>query len=132
MEIKNILQELKNAPVDKGSNIKHAKLTGDENLSIFAAEVNPRSHLNPHYHKNGIETYQIYSGSGIMKTGTLDGISVTWKNSDVVTQGDFFSIPENTVHQIVNDADNALILIFSCPAEHLSSDRHFVAKEETP
>ena len=69
MEIKNINKELLKATVDKGSSIKLAKLTGDEKISIFIAEVLPKSILNPHYHKSGIETYQIFKGNGIMKIG---------------------------------------------------------------
>ena len=72
MEIKNINIELKNARLDKKAGIKLVRLTGNENISVYAAEISPKTKLNPHYHLHGIETYQIFKGSGIMKIGRRD------------------------------------------------------------
>lgn len=126
MEIKNIKKELLKATVDKGSSIKLAKLTGDEKISIFIAEVSPKSILNPHYHKSGIETYQIYKGNGIMKIGDLHEQSVKWIETIHVKEGDCFTIKEGMVHQLINDTDSPLQAIFSCPSTHLSTDRFFI------
>ncbi|OHD54314.1 MAG: hypothetical protein A2Y33_01290 [Spirochaetes bacterium GWF1_51_8] len=126
MEVKNIETELKNAPIDKGASIKIAKLTGDDALSIFAAEVAPHSRLNPHYHTSGIETYQVYRGTGLMRIGRPDGETAVWTDELHVKTGDCFSIPEGSVHQIVNESDAPLMVIFSCPAAHLGNDRFFV------
>jgi len=112
--------------VDKGSSIKLATLTGDEKISIFIAEVSPKSRLNPHYHKSGIETYQIFKGSGIMKIGNLHESFVKWIETIHVKEGDCFTINEGEVHQLINDTDVPLQAIFSCPATHLSTDRFFI------
>jgi len=126
MDIKNIYEELSKASVDKGSSIKLAALTGDEKISIFIAEVAPKSNLNPHYHKSGIETYQIFKGNGIMKNGRLQESFVKWVETIHVKEGDCFFIKENDVHQLINDTDVPLQAIFSCPATHLSTDRFFI------
>ncbi len=126
MEIKNINKELLKAIVEKGSSIKLAKLTGDEEISIFIAEVSPKSKLNPHYHRSGIETYQIYKGNGIMKIGDLHEPSVKWIETIHVKEGNCFTIKEGKVHQLINDTDSPLQAIFSCPSTHLSSDRFFI------
>jgi mannose-6-phosphate isomerase-like protein (cupin superfamily) len=128
MDIRNIEDELLNAPVDKGASVKIALLTGGETLSIYAAEVAPRSRLNPHYHNHGIETYQVYRGAGLMKTGRPVNGKAEWTDTAEVRQGDCFCIPEGTVHQIVNDSDKPLLMIFSCPSSHLGDDRYFVAE----
>jgi mannose-6-phosphate isomerase-like protein (cupin superfamily) len=126
MEIRNIVSEIKNAPIDIGSSIKIIKLTGNDELSIFAAEIAPKSKLNPHFHKNGIETYQIFQGNGVMKIGELLNDTVNWIESIGVKQGDCFTIIEKSVHQLINEEETPLLVIFSCPASHLTDDRHFV------
>ncbi|HOV15171.1 MAG TPA: cupin domain-containing protein [Spirochaetota bacterium] len=126
MEIKNIKSELKNAPIDLKANIKLIKLTGDKNISVFAAEILPKTKLNPHYHKNGIETYQIYQGTGIMKVGELNDNKVKWNETFDVKTGDCFTIVESQIHQIINDSDEILIALFTCPEPHLGDDRFFI------
>lgn len=126
MEISNIHKALAEAPLDKAANVKIIKLTGDEKISVFAAEISPHTALNPHYHKHGIETYQIFEGEGLMKTGSVEGKSVNWKNSFQVAAGDFFTIAEGEVHQILNESDEKLIALFTAPAAHLGKDRFFV------
>ncbi|MBN1500934.1 MAG: cupin domain-containing protein [Spirochaetes bacterium] len=130
MDIKNISNELKHAPLDKNANIRLIRLAGDDTLSTYAAEVAAMSSLQPHYHKYGVEIYQIFSGSGIMKTGSINGIALEWTAMSHVEAGDFFSIEAHTVHQIINNTSNPLILIFSCPSDHLSTDRFFIQKKE--
>lgn len=53
MEVKNIYNNFKD--VDKGTNIKLVKLAGDEDISVFGADIAANSKLTPHYHKNSIE-----------------------------------------------------------------------------
>lgn len=130
MNSKNILQELKNAPVDTSANIRIVKLTGSEELSVYVAEIAAHTELNPHYHTDGIEAYQIYSGDGVMKTGTLSDGNVIWNEPIAVSVGDFFSIEEWTVHQLCNESSLPLIAIFTCPENHVSSDRFFTQKGE--
>jgi len=125
MKISNIYKEIALAQRDEHANIKLVKLTGDENLSVFAAEVSPNSALNPHFHKHGIETYQILQGQGTMKVGNWDNNSLSWENSYLAEVGDTFSIPEGKVHQIVNESESSLLVVFSGPESHLSTDRYF-------
>ncbi|MBP1640623.1 MAG: hypothetical protein H6Q17_2206 [Bacteroidetes bacterium] len=126
MNIANIDLELKDASTDDATGIKLVRITGDSVISIYAAEIAPQKVLKPHFHKNGIEIYQILLGSGTMKVGNYDNNSIIWKDSFEVTTGDCFSISANTVHQIVNNSDKALRTIFTCHSSHLGQDRYFV------
>lgn len=126
MEIKNISEEMLNAPVDSGANIKIVKLTGNDTLGVFAAEIAPKSGLNPHYHKYWIETYQIFKGTGIMKIGELAQDAINWLEEFSVKDGDCFTIAEGSIHQLINDAELPLQVVFSCPVSHLTHDRHFI------
>lgn len=126
MEVKNIREVVKKAPLDKGAGIKVVKITGDEKISVFAAEITAGTELTPHYHNIGIEIYQVFDGSGIMKVGSVNGDSLFWEDIIEVSTGDSFYIPEGKVHQILNNSDKDLIMLFTCPENHLSSDRFFI------
>lgn len=126
MEVKNIREIVKDAPMDKSAGIKVVKITGDEKISVFAAEIAPGTELKPHYHNIGIEIYQVFEGSGIMKVGSVNGKTVGWEDVLEVSTGDFFYIPEGKAHQIVNNTNEALIMLFTCPENHLSDDRFFM------
>jgi len=126
MEIKNITKELSNAPVESKANINFIKLTGNENLSVYAAKIVPLSELNPHYHLHGIEPYRFLKGNGLMKVGKKINNPIELVKSFHVRQGDFFSIAEGTIHQIINDTQNPLLAIFSCPESHLGHERFFI------
>jgi mannose-6-phosphate isomerase-like protein (cupin superfamily) len=126
MNVKNIFTELATAPRDAKANIRVIKLTGDEKISVFAADISPQTELKPHYHQTGIETYQILQGQGIMRVGEMKDGAINWiEEFDAIT-GDCFTISEGKVHQIVNKSDNPLLAIFCCPENHLGSDRFFV------
>ena len=127
MDIKNIKTELQNASLDKKAGIKLIKLTGNFDISVFAAEIPAKTALNPHFHKHGIEIYQILEGEGTMKTGNLENNNVNWNEIFNVLKGDCFSINEMEVHQIVNSTDNPLIAVFTCSESHLGDDRYFVS-----
>lgn len=126
MEIKNIRVELQHASVDINANVKIIKLTGNSEISIFAAEILPKTELKPHYHKYGIEIYQILEGSGEMKVGKVNADSVQWDKSFRVEPGDCFTINEKQVHQLINNSNKPLKAVFTCPELHLSSDRYFI------
>lgn len=126
MIVNNIKEIVKSAPMDKGAGIKIVKVTGDRDISVFAAEVAPGTELTPHYHEIGVEIYQVYDGSGIMKVGIKKGDGVEWEHTLEVSTGDSFSIPEGRVHQIVNSSKEPLLMLFTCREEHLSSDRFFI------
>ena len=126
MDVKNITTELKKAPLDPKAGIKLVKLTGDKNISVFAAEIAPRTELNPHIHEHGNETYQILYGSGKMKIGQRKNNSVLWDEIFNVETGDCYSVNEGQVHQIINESDSLLLVVFSCPEAHLGDDRTFI------
>ena len=126
MNIVNIDLELKEALIDDATGVKLVKITGDFNISVYAAEIAPKTELNPHYHKVGIETYQVLEGCGVMKVGEYEDNAVRWTDSFEVRKGDCFTITSPKVHQIINTTDQNLKTIFTCPSDHLEQDRYFI------
>ena len=119
--------ELSSAVADPVVGIKIAPLTGDDTFRLYITQLPPHSKITPHYHKKDIETYQIVSGNGLMHTGSVDDQEkVTWHEPTLVQEGDVFTILPGMVHQLENNSDQPLILIFGCPITHLSSDRYVV------
>jgi mannose-6-phosphate isomerase-like protein (cupin superfamily) len=130
MNIVNIDLELKEALTDDATGVKLVKITGDSNISVYAAEIAPKTELNPHYHKVGIETYQVLEGRGVMKVGEYKDDTVRWTDTFKVKQGDCFSISPPQVHQIINTSDQILRTIFTCPSDHLGQDRYFCKEKK--
>ena len=130
MEVKNIAEELSKVEIDNKTGIKITLMTGDFNISVFAAEIAPNTELNPHYHKIGIETYQVLEGHGTMKVGDYKNDTVHWTDTFEVKQGDCFSISSPKVHQIINTSDQVLRTIFTCPLDHLGQDRYFCKEKK--
>jgi len=130
MKVKNIIEELSKVEIDSKAGIKIISMTGDTHISVYAAEIAPNTELNPHYHKIGIETYQVLEGCGIMKVGEYGNNTVRWTDTFDVKKGDCFSIPSLKVHQIVNNSNQILRTIFTCPADHLGQDRFFIQMEK--
>lgn len=126
MKIKNIFTELENSLMDNKAGIRLIKLTGDKEISVYAADIAPKTELRPHYHKLGIETYQILQGEGVMKIGNLENDKVTWIDIFTAKAGDCFSIEEGLIHQIINESEKELLVVFSCPESHVGDDRFFV------
>ena len=126
MEIKNIYKELERVPPDEKAGIKVDRLTGDDNVSVFVAEIAEKKWVKPHYHQKGVEIYQILDGRGLMKIGTGGPEKIIWESEFPVEKGDCFSIPEKTVHQLVNTGTARLCALFICSPTHLSTDRFFV------
>lgn len=112
--------ELNNADYDKTVGIKIAKLIEGDNFATFVTEIEPGKYVNPHYHKSGNEHYHIITG-----TGELYLCDIAKKNKMVihVTAGQSFTVPENTIHQLTNNGESTLLLMFSCPMAHLNNDR---------
>jgi mannose-6-phosphate isomerase-like protein (cupin superfamily) len=124
--VKNILKELEKVQIDNKTNIKIDRITGDSKISIYAAEIAPLTKLKPHFHKEGIEVYQILGGSGQMKISEYQNKEIHWINYFDVKEGDCFSITANQVHQIVNNSNKVLRAIFTCKSDHLGDDRFFI------
>ena len=122
--VTNLYEKIETAKLDDVVGIRVAHLTGSEAFSLFAAEIAPHRKVGAHYHKSGIETYQIVEGNGIMHTGMPDdNNNVNWHNSMRVKKGDCFTVNEGEVHQLVNETHRKLIAIVGCPKSHLSTDR---------
>ena len=126
MEINNIEQSLSAAQLDMNTGIKLVKVTGDDKISVYAADILPNTTLRPHYHMYDIETYQILEGEGEMKVGWLVNNVVQWEETFVAKKGDCFTIEAKMVHQISNNEDSILRAIFTCPSSHVGHDRFFI------
>jgi mannose-6-phosphate isomerase-like protein (cupin superfamily) len=126
-EIKNIYKAEGEGEMDPAVGIKITPLSGDESLGLFLAEIEPNKKINAHYHSVGTEIYQIMEGSGEIHIGEiLASGEVSWILSKPVVKGDCFTIESGKAHQLVNNTDHRLTILFTCPKSHLSSDRKIV------
>lgn len=122
--ITNFYEKTADAPLDPQVGIKLVHLTGEDVFSLYGAELLPGITLKPHYHKSGIETYQIIEGKGTMYIGSLEGNDrISWETTIHVQKGDCFTIDEGKVHQLSNPNDESLKVVFGCPSSHMSTDR---------
>jgi mannose-6-phosphate isomerase-like protein (cupin superfamily) len=123
--INNWKQQLQHAVSDKQAGIKIACLTEDPYFSMYITEIPAGKKVNAHYHKEGIETYQILSGQGIIHLSThCDNTEIKNITSTAVNEGDFFKVEPFWVHQLENTGQTPLTLIFGCPKNHLETDRY--------
>ncbi len=117
---------------DPVAGIRHAPITGDPLWRLHVAEIATR--VNSHYHSSGAETYEVVAGHGLLHCGQIEGtpasLSIKWDSPIEVKTGDAFSIPANCVHQLERNSNDLLIILFACPDDHLSADRHLV--EDSP
>lgn len=123
MEMVDWAQGLAEGEQDEKVGIKMLKLTGDEAFSSYLTVIDSGKAVTPHYHRHGTEHYHIISGRGVLSiqdvaTGNCEEVAVRKQCS--------FQILENTVHSLQNTGDAPLVLMFSCPAAHLASDRYFL------
>lgn len=123
-KITNWKEALNNAKADSAVGIKIAVLVEDDTFGMYVTEIIPKRKVGAHYHREGLEVYSILSGNGMLHTAFPndqdDPIDIISKS---VVAGDFFNINPGVIHQLENTADESLILVFGCPASHLSSDR---------
>ena len=128
LKINNIYESISKAQFDSVVEIKIMFLTGDENLGFYVAEIGPHQRVGAHYHFAGTEIYQVLEGSGEIHIGKpIDEKNVEWTLSKKVKVGDCFTIKEGQVHQLINDQDEKLLILFACPKSHLSDNRVMVA-----
>lgn len=122
--IHNLYETLTSAECDPVVGIKLARLTGNALFSLIAAEIAPNRKVGAHFHRSGIEIYQIVTGEGLMYLGKpgRDG-RADWIPPFKLRKGDCFTVEEGTVHQLYNTSDEKMIAIFGCPESHLSTDR---------
>lgn len=128
---RNFQEALTEAVTDSKVGIKIAPLTGDDTFALYVTEIPGKGKVGAHYHKEGLEVYQILSGNGTMHFGKPQSDnSVIWETPLEVKEGDFFTIPQGTVHQLRNPYQNKLVLVFGCPKSHLGTDRVIVEEQK--
>lgn len=125
MEIFNTKKLFGSLAQDEKSDIQIKKVT-DGFMAVYIAELKAGKKLSAHYHKEGVEIYQILDGEGIIEIGTLSGDTVIWNGSYEVTAGDVFEVAPKMVHRLSNHDTKDLLLIFFTTASHLGEDRIFV------
>ncbi|RNL75229.1 cupin domain-containing protein [Sinomicrobium pectinilyticum] len=130
MIISNIDETLNNVVQDKNVGVKLARLTGDEDMSVFAIELKRDQFIPAHYHKTGIETYFILFGEGIVSIGKINGERIVWEDSKKVVSGDAFTIYPNEVHKFENVSKETLKIIATTPLSHSKEDRFFIYEKE--
>ena len=125
--ITNFLEQVKTAQTDPAVGIRIVKVTGDDQMGLYVAELEAHRPVTAHYHRHGSEIYQIIRGKGTIHTGhpSVDD-SVGWNESVDLKSGDCFTVPEGQVHQLVNTGSESMIACFVCPASHIGHDRFIV------
>lgn len=108
---------------DESVGIRIAKLAGNDQCSTFITEIDPQKRVKPHFHKSGDEHYHIISGRGEMR---LKNILTGEEKIYSVSEYETFVVPENYLHELVNNGEGSLMLMFSCPISHLNDDRYFL------
>jgi mannose-6-phosphate isomerase-like protein (cupin superfamily) len=126
-KVKNFLELVKTARIDPAVGIRLVKVTGDDHLGLYVAELEPHRSVTAHYHRAGREIYQIVHGVGKIHTGvpTTDDV-VAWHTSVDVRSGDCFTVQEGEVHQLENTGSLPMIAIIVCPAAHIGHDRFII------
>ena len=131
-EVRNIFEQVKTARVDPVVGIRIVKVTGDDSVGLYVAELGVHSRITAHYHRAGGEIYQLLNGEGTLHTGIpLSGEGVAWNRPLKVQSGDCFIVKEGQVHQLENTGSLPMMITIVCPAAHLGHDR-FIVREETP
>ncbi|WP_082720678.1 cupin domain-containing protein [Burkholderia sp. ABCPW 14] len=112
--------ELERSRYDSIAGIRIAKLAGDARFSTYLTMIDPGKAVSAHYHKNGDEHYHVIRGHGEM---TLTDVVSHRTKTTAVSAENSFVVPENTVHVLKNTGTEPLVLMFSCPENHLGQDR---------
>ena len=125
--LNNLFKALENAEPDPKVGIKVAHLSGNDEFSLFVAEIAPNKMISAHYHEKGDEIYFIFEGKGLMYLSkTNENKNIKWEKPFNLNSGDSFNIKEGYAHQLFNNTENKMIAIFGCSRTHLSSDRLIV------
>jgi|LGVF01.1.fsa_nt_gb oxalate decarboxylase/phosphoglucose isomerase-like protein (cupin superfamily) len=95
-------------------------------MDLIIAELKPGRILNPHYHSEGSEYYQVLSGEAKMKLGTHSDNEIKWSHLYDLREGDLIEVKENIVHVLENTSNKIARLIFIAPKKHMGEDRFFI------
>ncbi len=122
--VNNLYKLIESTEIDAEVGVRVEHLSGNEQYSLFGAEIPPHKVLSAHYHNQGDEIYLIMEGSGIMYVGEVDDSeNVTWEQPFNISKGDCFSVGAKKVHQLCNHTDHKLVAVFGTSKSHLSTDR---------
>lgn len=118
----NWQKAMNNCEYDEKVGIRIAKIAGNKEFSTYITAIDYTRSVTPHYHKIGDEHYHILEGEGkVILRNMINNEECTFS----AYGGESFVVPANTLHQLINTGENKLILMFSCPENHLNSDRFF-------
>lgn len=85
-------------------------------FSAYRVKMKPHQVKKTSYHKVGEELYYVLSGKGL---AVLDG------KQYVLSQGCFFRVPPNTLHQFITEDDSLDLLNFHSPPVFSDHDTYF-------
>ncbi len=119
MKVVNILEAMKNTPIDPEVGIAVVKGVEEPGVSIGLAVV--KDSIRPHYQKVSDEIYYVIKGQGRATVG---------EETQDVKEGDVVAIPKGTVHSIVNTGEEPCLILFSTgPKFDPETDRFFPDEE---
>jgi oxalate decarboxylase/phosphoglucose isomerase-like protein (cupin superfamily) len=131
VHIANYKNALKAAKFDKMIGLKIAVLLESEERCLCVTELAIGASSKPHYHKFDNDEYHILSGNGFIRLAPINMKNKSFTLiAKEVKDGDFFIIPPNMIHQLINRGNKPLILVFSCPKHHLGKDRIIIENLE--
>ncbi|MBV8046188.1 MAG: cupin domain-containing protein [Paludibacterium sp.] len=104
---------------DTEAGIHIAALTVCDGLTFYLGEIAPGGSVNAHRHGQGDEVYLILSGNGCLYSQT----SGEPAHCTLLESGDLVRIPSGVAHQLSNQDEAPLRLLFVCPDSHLGCDR---------
>ncbi len=108
------------AHYDVTAGIAIAKLLTQDGISTFITRIDAGKRVNPHYHRHGAEHYHIIEGAGEI---TLHDIKEGTYETRTVNAYVSFAVLPFVEHTLRNTGTTPLLLMFSCPDNHLTDDR---------
>ena len=91
--------------------------TGLGRISLAEETFRPGQYIPRHLHTDMEEVYHVKAGRGRMQVGD---------EVETVTAGDSIVIPVNTIHSLVNDGDDVLVLLCAVSPPWHAEDHHLV------
>jgi mannose-6-phosphate isomerase-like protein (cupin superfamily) len=98
--------------------VKH--LLNNETHGFFVVRLAPGATIAAHYRRKSSEVYFVLRGQGTLLTRRLGDNQVY---ADHIRRGEAFRIDAGVVHQLINSHDKPLMMVITCPAQHLGDER---------
>jgi Mannose-6-phosphate isomerase len=125
--VANLFRCLETAVTDPLVGIRITRVTGDDEMGMYIAELEPKRRVTAHFHPHGSEIYCILRGNARIHTGrpgTRE--TVTWDDPADLDEGDSFTVPEGTVHSLENTGPMPVLFLALAPSSHIGNDRVIV------